>query len=596
MSLLPDSLGMQVYRKIDRNIDVEKNQPQYIVDVSNQDLTTIRYTTNNYSDSSINFSFNPVNNSVVMDRLFIMNVKVRYTFTGPFPNNSPIFRENDPLVLLSSADGLRGWGFYNCINSETLKINNASSNMTTRDISYALQRYVSDVMKKEYLSYFPNMSDTYANGSDYLEFGSSRNPNSDFGENGGIQTNGAFNPDIQDLGYTAVPVPPPGNPTQCQQIYDYTWQIPILLSPMDFLSVANNSLGLLYVNNINYYVLLDDLSLSWSKYDNGNQYTLSASIVDVPSLQVTYRKLQPYQTLPKHVMYSYETPISVAKENNIATAAGASSKIVSDVITFNGVPDCIYVYVAQRQQDRTFSSASTAAIIDRISVNLNTRNNLLSDFSKNQLYHIAKKNGYGGCYADFAIYNGGFLKLKFGSDISLIDSLMSSGSNNQMQCQVTVDYTNQGPNQVFALYIIHVSIGVMICYDTSNTVTYTNIVSPSDIINSPIFPDSLLDDLQTKYYGGLSVNDIIKYGKKAYSTVKKGYEKAKPYLEKYAPTALDLAADVGQFAAPRLAPEIQQARSKIKDITGYGFIDHRGKITGGKKASVKKMKQKMLKY
>lgn len=604
MSLLPSDLkeNFNIVKKLDDRINFN-TQNTYLIPISGQDSNSLSYSTQSYSSNNISWNFTPISNDVYMSRLFYVQMDIEYLATGLYPGG--IFNQNNPLFARDNT-GPRSWGVSLCCSNSVIKLGNFSSSISQRDIVFYLQRYINNDVALDYLSYFPSMPSQYQNWNDWTIYGAGKNSLANYGVTspGTQQPNGAFF-SIPSL-VSIQPMVDLLNGS-CTQRVIMRWTFPVIDSPMDFLAIKNKARYLGNVSTVNYQMSFENLENSWCNNQNVNPFTsLVATIINTPTLTVNYIKQQPYIPRLNANLYNYETPVVKITEFDQLIDPFVESTITSTVITMGAVPETIIVYIRERQLDWNYTKTEASAVINKISISYDTRNNLLSDLSQQELYHMCKKNGLTDSFLGFSYHTGSVMRMNMGSDINILDSLQGPGTQSNKQMQVTCRFVNtSGIPKRFSLYVIFCSTGVVASYKSGNVISYVNLTTADDVINSPYVEESRnnLYDLERDYYGGISYQDFMKYTTKAKEKLKSAYNKAKPLIDATAPHLLDVAVDKGlPTLFPRAEPYKKEIRQGLKQLTGYGLMqnDRRGNFsTGGKKLTKKdkgKIAKKMLKY
>lgn len=221
---------------------------------------------------------------------------------------------------------------------------------------------------------------------------------------------------------------------------------------------------------------------------------ITGAIPNQPLLLFRYITPSPIKTLPPLMEYPYTSiqvfTTTVGAVNSIyAQGGGQAGKALftSNAVQFNTIPDMIYIYVMQQQQDRNHMTSDTFAPITNISVNFMNQTGLLSSCSQWDLYNICKRNGYVGSFDQWALHTGSVLCLKPGLDLGLEPSL-APGMNGLYNFQVQVSFFNAKARAVnYTLYVVPVTEGLVTIKD-NGTVTQTGILTRSDVLGAQQAP------------------------------------------------------------------------------------------------------------
>jgi hypothetical protein len=599
MSLVPDE-SLVIAKKMVCGLDFQ-TKPLYLINIGASDQSTVIVSTSTRiqsGGSSITFSVNPIVGDNFFSRLLYTKIVIRYTARKAYIGN---FNANN-LVFANAISSPRAYGLQKCISNASMKIGNSTISHQEKHIIRALEYYLDQDTKNTYMSYQPSYSCRYQEYSDWVIYGSSKNCLGSYGEN-----ENDLNHDHAAVTY--YPVTDVGNGVM-EQIADVEWVFPVLLSPFDYLNKYGQSANIGRIQNLTYTLNFDDLSRSWSHDSNTSELiSLVGTNIQDPTLIFTYYKypLGVAPVIPDKLFYSYELPYVVEKTTGIVTPANANFIITSDQISLGELPESVFVFVKKSDDSITYSDTDSFAVIESLSINLDTRNSLLADFDQRQLYFIARKNGFAYSYSAFCKYIGSPILLKFGEDIPVMDALQSGvGVQSQKQLQVTCKCKNTSGKAIsFALYVIYIKAGVYINYSNNNSILVTGCSTAKDMLDSPFLSDLEAQNviLTKQLYGGISMSDVSKYLTKAKEYAKKASNFAKEHK------IISRAADAYQYIPGVPGKSTAAAVRDIAEQFGYAAPPKKGKRKGaglmvndyaadigGKRMNKNKMKTKLIKY
>lgn len=593
-SLLPSEIAdkCKIYKNRLPAINFSEN-PVIVLDEPYQDASIVTYTSGMASNNNVTITANLINSpQTFWNRLVYIEILVDYTFIGPYPN--PPYNVNNPL-LRPGLCGIDTYGIMGVINTLNVKMNNFSNTIQLRNVLMALNQYIPRDVLRQDLSALPTKRNAFQDIDQWLPDGGYLNHLSAYGESEIMGSNSfPYESDVTtDLG---------GNPGRQQQVVRFKHIFPLLVSPFIYHSKNNRSQYMTNVNNLTVDMTFDPLINSFCCAKRlpglnpgpGNQIDQAfASIVGNPKMRIQYIRQQPYIPLLPWQLYNYEDTTVFQRDSSTVTASfNPPETLTADAISLGIVPDWIYVYIAQKDSLRDFrSSQYRYAAITNLSISLNTRNNLLATYNQHELYRICVENGYTDTFRNFQVV-GSVIKLRVNKDVTIIDSLLSSGSQSRITLQISCQYQNvsRDPTE-FTIYTIMVNNGVLVSYPTGNMQSFTGFITPQNVLNAPLLNDAAHSDknlhaVVNDFYGS-AIGD---FGKYVYRVGKKIKENASPILD-----AMESAVSILQ---PQYAPAARTVRKAIRDTTGYGFLDssQADGMVGGKRMSKKKMQKKLLKY
>lgn len=446
-----------VARVVEPRVDIQDDNV-HIVNVGGQ---TYYYTREQATGSTnqTEFSCNiDVNNRDIIDRRFLLRMRVEFTFDAP-PN-------------LGVSDALRQLPLASVMNNLRLEINSNSVSTSPEEYIHAYMKYMGDPESRElYLSHTAAMPDGYLHYNDWSKLdgigGQARNPLGGYGNVG------------QELGRASVRyISAVGN------VYTYEITEPLFISPLLFLQ--KNEMGFQNVNNIKVNITWSNLSRMWSHdaISNPALTTVTARFVDAGQMLITRIAPNMTQKLYPVVSYQYLEPQRYPTTVGLVTAGTSVSGFSSNAIKISVVPSSIMVFVRRTRGSSSFNTTDTFARIDRVRVIWDNRE-LLSSSQPEQLYQMCRKNGLNENYQQFRQFTGSVIKINLSSDTGLSD-VLAPGTADQSTLRVEIDFTNQSDEDInYEYYLILNQQGLISISENSMINTIGNLTK-EEVLNSEI--------------------------------------------------------------------------------------------------------------
>jgi hypothetical protein len=506
MSLSYQPLNVVAVRDPRTNVQSRRD---YAVLRGGQQVSYKSFTTNSVSQSSIQFSAPPPSGGIIVDRKVSLTLPIRLTFTGPGTNTTNLIQSN--------RDAPRAFPLSNIIDTLQVSINNNSVSINLSDIIQALMRYnVDGALKTGDYSMTPCYQDQSQNYNELV--GSVRNPLSSYGDSNdtNVQGRGGFPYTIVSNSPTAAVV----------DIVITEW---LFLSPFYF-GLGNGS-GFVNVNSMDFnFTFLSSAGNKLWSHDNSLGTNVISSInatyngfsapafsysENQPKLNFIYISPNDLQIIPKNMptTYPYFQVDRFPTDSQNAVAALATTVITSNNIQLNSVPRCMYIY-ARANNTSLNNSPNLPDVffsIERISIQFNNYQGLLSQCSKFQLYQISTKNGCNLSWQQWAgdaVYQvgstvnrlagvGSVLKIEFGTDIGLND-LEAPGINGQFQLQMDVTVRNCNLTTAITptLFIVPIYEGTFTIEQLGSSINQVGVISKTDVLNARQAPFVDYQDVQ----------------------------------------------------------------------------------------------------
>ena len=153
----------------------------------------------------------------------------------------------------------------------------------------------------------------------------------------------------------------------------------------------------------------------------GTNVALTNASVSFPETQaqlhVRYYTPQDDVNIPNEIVLPYKQPQIEVQ----ALSGNAPTSVVSNNVRLNQIPESCYVFVRTRKSAEVATIGETYGRIKGINIRWKNQTGILSGFSQKDLIQLSQTNGL--WYPDdVALQNGCVLKLNFGEDIPLDDN------------------------------------------------------------------------------------------------------------------------------------------------------------------------------
>ena len=235
-------------------------------------------------------------------------------------------------------------------------------------------------------------------------------------------------------------------------------------------------------------------------------------------------------------------------------------QIISDNHTINTIPNKAYIYVRQKEADRTARTADTFARINSISLNFNGQDSLLSGASECDLWRMSVDNGLKMSFIEWQNYSGSVCCIDFGKNLGLgVNQCVGMLGNFDLQIKVT--YANiSKTDKFFDLCIVYDLAGIL-TVSASQAMQQMGIVTPDDVLQAEDYKEMSSEFLE-RMYGGNFMSGLRNVYSKALTL--------KPYAKKAVKFGQMIAPVVGTLA-PRVAPIYNKSLDLASDLLGNGY-------------------------
>lgn len=571
MSLSTDKLNF--IPTIDPRINVRKlDKMLYGIEVAPTENNYTIFPINNVNPngSGLTVIANPPNRNVLVNRKFYLQVKFVLTFVGTSGGAGINLLQCAGLphaVGVSSGnayyDAPRANALNNAMTNVNVSLNGDSISTNLSQYYRALTRYHNNVTCQDLnSSYTPTMLDqflTYAEGN-----GFARSELRGYGDNPLQCPRGGFiNALVTRNDSTGL--------TGDTAVVELTLMEAVYLSPLNYACY----------DDMPCFYGLDTISevITFGGPGNGPFGGLMASLwshavaavtpstftsagVTISFANALFQYFTPplSMEIPKTLVYGYSEPIYYATTQQNAVGAGVSRTLNLDNIQLNSIPEKMYLWVAQQDQDRSFTSSDTYFSIQKVNVTFNNKAGILSTAEVSDLYNMCVRNGSNINYRQFVKDVGSVICLRFGEDIPL-PNLLAAGSRGSFNISAKIDCTNN--------YAVSITPTLSALFVHSGTYTISNgvcskqvgLLTENEVLSSqtsgvePIVRPRAADAL-----GGLSWGEIV------------------GFFKKLGRTGIDIAKKVVPVLAPEYAPVVTGADVLAQKL-GFG---KKRKAKGGK--------------
>ena len=557
-------------------------------------------TASSSSDSSVQWQCNPPSTSQIVSRLVFVTIKFRITATAR-KNHDDNAANSVGLDLTPFLSGTADKNFI-CPRqfpvasvTETCKVSINGTNIDNdpKKWIHALARYnLSGDERDTILSSSPSQPDYYQLLDDIsvaAGSGDLRSPFLSFGNNTGEVSRGSFLIEPYSFVTTAAGAAAVGT-----TVFDLTVTEPLFISPFTSSSYLEKALGQVSEMNIqlNWDTNLSRVLSVDERGINGADGTanrtnvflgLNVSVAASTENKITFTYITPqsvrpvppvctydyhnFQTKNKNLgVFDADTVYARAAANNAAglykkTSGGNNEKeIISDNYTLNTIPSKMYVFVRQKEGDRTYSSCDTFARIKKFSLNFNGQDSLMNGAQEWDLWRMSVDNGLKMSYPDWQYYGGSVLCIDFGKNLGLgVNQCVGMLGNFDFQIKLTAQNIAKAPIDM-DLNIVFDMAGIL-TLSVSQALTQMGIVTPDDVLGAEDFKEMSSEYLE-RVYGGSFLTGLKNVYTKA--------QMLKPYAKKAVKFG-QMIAPVVETMAPRVGPLYNKSLDLASELLGNGY-------------------------
>lgn len=415
-------------RVVDRRVRLN-NDREYGILKGGREESWQTFPAQSVANSSITITANPPSSETIVDRKVYVKVGYQLTFEGTSTGDGT-------LLNIGISDGLRAFPIAQTTQTATAKIGNDSVSTNLNQYFNATTHYHLNTDERQFeMSTSPSMLDQYQNYSDYLPYGSARNPLALFGENSAEQTRGGFPIIVETNSSTGAVV--------FAEVTEPMWISPYLWGHRE-------ESGLIGIQNLNFNFVFSDLSRIWSHATGNGASTITSLDVVIQSCEVLMHWISPsiIENIPKSISYPYyeldDFPTTVISPGPDGLPPGVGTTVTTNNIQLNSIPKRVYIFARRRNQDLSFLTSDTYAGIVGLNIFFANRQGLLSGATQQDLYQMSRRNGCEQSWASWTKYQGSVACVCFGMDIGLSPT-ESPGLVGNYQFSVKADIVNLNP-------------------------------------------------------------------------------------------------------------------------------------------------------
>jgi len=548
----------------------------YLIQRSGKNNTFQQIISQNVSSSSLTFTTVPPSLVTYVNRKQFIGVPIRFYMYGQatVPGSG--------ILQIGIHDALKAYPLQNYLfTTSSATINNTNVAINSSDIIEPLLRTNMYLQNQKYdFSLTPTYPDVYQNYDDFengnygsKDVGVGANDNSIVSSNNNPL--GAFGLNYEGGGRGGFPYVIIKN-TDTEAIVDVFITEQLFLPPL--VTGHENHPGLIGVNQINYQFNLNNNALAlgnmWAHSEAGNPITsISAQIVGSGTLDPAFgfrdrtsptlflNFVTPYSvaSLPPLITYPYYEIIRFPTDSQLVKP-GFSALISSNNIQLNSIPNRIYIVAKRKNEEKTFLTTDTYALINRLSINYKNRSSLLGSATPIDLYNMSIHNGVKLTWPEYSKYTGSIVCINPAFDLGEEDESCSNGVLENIQLQINADITNLNLSKsiTFSLYIICVNEGTFTVDLTNNSARQQiGVLSRQEVLNA-----SLLEKIN--YNAALNL-----WGGDFYSSIKSGVKHVANAVKTAAPYISKGAHAVGQAA--RVVKSAADKASTLSDLALVGL-------------------------
>lgn len=527
-------------RVIDPRVDINntRNKTYGILSGGSQQ-TWEPFVSQSFSDSQISWSCPTPSKDVYVNRRVYIRMKFLLTFRGTSAGAGiPLLQAVGLPTLPGVNPGAFTFDAPRCnplsqaFSTFAVQMNNDNISSNVNTYSRVFQRFNRTIDEENLdLSMTPSMADKAQSYDDLQGF--ALNPLAQYGDNVVETPRGGF------AGAVITRNDGTGTPADVATV-ELTVTEPIWLSPFTF-GRGQEDVALINIVNINLTATLGGrgngaltglCSALWSHAPAGSALTSAvASVVEGTAL-FNYISPPAGQSIPQSIVYSYFEPTLYPTASSAPVAAGASTTLTLNNIQLQSVPNRMYIWASERDQDVDITTTDTYFKITGLNITYGNQTGILSNMSEQDLYQMYLRNGGNSSFTQFVRHIGSVMCVSFGMDIPL-EPMMAPSVRAQQNLRMQVNCTNIGPAAVIpTLNVLVIQEGTMTIMNGSVTRS-VGVLDKQQVLNSLAGP-AISFHPSDNIYGSSFWKDFGRIAKKL----------ARPLI------------DIGTQAAAKFAPEL----------------------------------------
>lgn len=481
-----------------------------------------QWNSTSFSDSSIQIDMNPPSQKTYINRKIYIETQFELNFTGTSTAGNVLLQAPGlptsdgtvPAGNVSYLNGPRAYPFAQICNNAQVTMGNMLISTNLNTYHRGLMRYMNLVDQRNLdLSMTPSMLDQHfeyfvpAGLQNQIQY-SNRNPLGSYIANPNEEPRGSF------VG-CVVTSNTPTSATVIMTVVEPFWVSPFLYERGD------EQTAFIGLNNMQLYFSLSArgggnlINGLWSTAVDPTLSVITNATASVISAKafVNYLTPQITQTIPETCFYSYFEPTNYITQSVASIASGASGQLIMNAVQLNSIPNRVYIFIAERDNDFNYTKTDTFLSIDSINVTFENQDGLLNNASQFDLYEMSVRNGCNMSFRQWSYDCGSVLCISFANDLALSDALLAPGARGVYNFSFKINVTNQTRNSVVpALNCIVVQEGVM-SIENNNVVRSVGVLNRQEVLNVIESGHTVGYNPPKTVYGGLSWADIKNFFK-----------------------------------------------------------------------------------
>lgn len=578
MSIAVDEL--KTLRVIDPRLDINNSRHRkYGVLDGGRQVTWKQFISNSFNNSQISFSCDPPNSSIYVDRRMYIQTKFLLTFTGQSAGAGIHLIQAAGLKAspgvnpgITYYDAPRCMPMANATSTCTIKMNNDSLTSNLHSYWRALTRF-----QNSYANQNGNFSGTASMPDMSQEYGDldgfPLNPLGGYGDNVVQCPRGGF------VGCLVTRNDSTGAPGDIATV-EMTVFEPMYLSPWSF-GEGQEEIAFIQLQNIFIQLNLGGRGVGnlsglcsslWSHSNLGSVLTNATADVLESSALFSYITPDITQSLPATVTYSYYEPVLYPTTSFAAVNGGAQQNFQMNTVNLSTIPNRMYIFVAERDQDVNIGTTDTFFGITNLNITFVNQDGIFANASQFDLYQMTLRAGSNVSWRQFTTDVGSVICIQFGLDLPL-GALQAPGLRGNFALSMKVQATNLSRRAIVpTLSVLVINEGVL-TIDRQQVIRSVGVLNESDILTTKDMEPQQYFPSQNIYGSGF-------------------WSKALAGIKSFAKNIGRPALDVAKTLMPG-NPYLDIA-DKVGKATGYGKrprAKRGGALVGGQKMSSSQLLQ-----
>jgi len=490
---------LKTVRVIDPRLDINStnNKTYGIFDGAGQ-ITWKQFISTSFNASQISFTCNPPNERVYVNRKLYITTTFRIDFLGTAPGTGAgqtLLQAKGLKTLAGVSPGAAHYDAPRCLPMASA-ISTAQIGMNNDNISSNLNSYWR-IMERYHNTYadqngsysgtptMPDMSQEY----NELAMGFPLNPLAEYGDNPVQCPRGGFIDAVIEINQVQQ-----GVPGQDAARVTLTVTEPFYLSPWLF-GAGQEDTAFIQIQTLNILLTLNGRgngplaglgSALWSHSNSPGAGTLASTTVTVIGSSALFSYMTPdiTQSIPSVINYSYFEPNLYATTFDAALPSGASTQYNMNTVNLKSIPNRMYIFVAERDQNCNISTTDTYFAITNLNVTFINVDGLFANATQYDLFQMSQRAGCNLSWRQFKNDVGSVICVQFGVDLAL-GALQAPGLRGNFSLSMKVTATNVNTTRdIFpTLSVLVINEGVM-TIDKQSVIRSVGVLNEKDILAS----------------------------------------------------------------------------------------------------------------